>query len=73
MSKEGYISQNQSFIKNLPVWADELATKYGSNTASLYILHGNIRDLLPHKKKKMNLPLQGYRIIFPRFYSATGI
>jgi AAA+ superfamily predicted ATPase len=36
----------------LPSWAQELASKYGSKTANLYILHGNIRDLLPHKRKE---------------------
>jgi SpoVK/Ycf46/Vps4 family AAA+-type ATPase len=29
-----------------------MANKYGSKTANLYILHGNIRDLLPHKRKE---------------------
>jgi len=43
---------NSEFINILPVWAQELATKYGSRTASLYILYGNIRDLLPHEKNE---------------------
>ena len=43
---------NSEFINILPVWAQELATKYGSKTASLYILYGNIRDLLPHEKNE---------------------
>jgi SpoVK/Ycf46/Vps4 family AAA+-type ATPase len=48
MSKKGYVAENQDIIQNYPDWAGELANKYGSKTASLYILHGNIRDLLPH-------------------------
>jgi len=44
-----YNYSNSEFINILPVWAQELATKYGSRTASLYILYGNIRDLLPHE------------------------
>nr|AGS54326.1 cell division protein FtsH [uncultured bacterium contig00115] len=47
-----YIVRNKEFIKILPAWAYELATKYGSQTANLYILHGNIRDFLPHKRKE---------------------
>ncbi|MDR2134865.1 MAG: AAA family ATPase [Treponema sp.] len=47
-----YIYNNSSYIKILPAWAQELATKYGSKTANLYILYGNIRDFLPHKKRE---------------------
>lgn len=46
---EQLILKNLPFIKILPAWAQELAYKYCSKTANLYILHGNIRDLLPHK------------------------
>ncbi|MDR3138185.1 MAG: AAA family ATPase [Treponema sp.] len=52
MAEDQYIYQNQEYIKILPVWAQELANKYGSRTANLYILHGNIRDYLPHKRKE---------------------
>jgi AAA+ superfamily predicted ATPase len=47
-----YIYRNHDYIKILPAWAQELASKYGSKTANLYILHGNIRDLLPHQRKE---------------------
>jgi AAA+ superfamily predicted ATPase len=47
-----YIFRNNEYIRILPSWAQELASKYGSKTANLYILHGNIRDLLPHQKKE---------------------
>jgi len=49
---EQYIFRNNEYIKILPLWAQEMATKYGSRTASLYILHGNIRDFLPHQRKE---------------------
>jgi ATP-dependent 26S proteasome regulatory subunit len=52
MPEDQYIRRNEEYIKILPVWAKELANKYGSRTANLYILHGNIRDYLPHKKKE---------------------
>ena len=47
-----YIYRSNEYIKILPVWAQELAENYGSKTANLYILHGNIRDFLPHKRKE---------------------
>jgi ATP-dependent 26S proteasome regulatory subunit len=49
---EQYIHRYNEYIKILPAWAQELALKYGSKTANLYILYGNIRDYLPHKKKE---------------------
>ena len=49
---EQYIYRNKEYIKVLPAWAQELANKYGSKTANLYILHGNIRDYLPHERKE---------------------
>jgi len=47
-----YIYRSNEYIRILPAWAQELATKYGSKTANLYILHGNIRDFLPHERKE---------------------
>lgn len=46
---EQLIKKNLSFIKILPTWAQELSYRYCSKTANLYLLHGNIRDFLPHK------------------------
>jgi len=45
----GYYNNNKDYIDTLPDWAREFAYKYGSKTANLYILHGNIRDYLPHQ------------------------
>jgi len=47
--KEQLIVKNLPFIKILPAWAQDLSYKYLSKTANLYIVHGNIRDFLPHK------------------------
>jgi AAA+ superfamily predicted ATPase len=44
-----YYRDNQEYIDTLPEWTREFAYKYGSKTANLYILHGNIRDFLPHR------------------------
>ncbi len=48
---EQLILKSLPFIKILPAWAQELAYKYCSKTANLYIVHGNIRDFLPHRMK----------------------
>jgi SpoVK/Ycf46/Vps4 family AAA+-type ATPase len=47
-----FYSRNSEFINKLPPWAQEFAYKYGSKTANLYILHGNIRDFLPHQTQE---------------------
>ena len=47
-----YIYNYDDKIKVLPAWAEELANKYRSKTANLYILHGNIRDFLPHERRE---------------------
>ena len=46
---EQLILKSLPFIRILPAWAQELAYKYCSKTANLYIVHGNIRDFLPHQ------------------------
>lgn len=46
---EQLIVKNLSFIRILPTWAQDLSYKYLSKTTNLYIVHGNIRDFLPHK------------------------
>ena len=43
------IRKNLEYIKVLPTWAQELSYKYLSKTTNLYILHGNVRDFLPHR------------------------
>ncbi|MDR2135498.1 MAG: AAA family ATPase [Treponema sp.] len=46
------VYQDLDFIRILPRWAQELANKYQSETTNLYILHGNIRDFLPHQMNR---------------------
>ena len=50
MSK--YIAKNSERIKNWPEWVKGFIVKYGSKTANLYVVHGNIRDLLPKETKE---------------------
>ncbi|MDR0513091.1 MAG: AAA family ATPase [Treponema sp.] len=50
MSK--YIAKNSERIRNWPDWVREFAVKYGSKTANLYVVHGNIRDLLPKETEE---------------------
>ena len=47
-----YIAKNSERIKNWPEWVREFAVKYGSKTANLYIVHGNIRDYLPKETEE---------------------
>jgi AAA+ superfamily predicted ATPase len=47
-----YIARNSDIFQNLPGWVKEFAVKYGSKTANLYIVHGNIRDFLPKEKEE---------------------
>jgi len=49
---EQLIKKNLPFIKILPSWAQNLSYKYLSKTTNLYLIHGNIRDFLPHKMKE---------------------
>lgn len=49
---EQLILKHLPFIRILPAWAQELSYKYCSKTANLYVVHGNIRDFLPHKMKE---------------------
>ncbi|MDR0876606.1 MAG: AAA family ATPase, partial [Treponema sp.] len=46
------VHKDHEYIKILPGWAQELANKYRSKTTNLYIVHGNIRDFLPHEKNE---------------------
>ena len=32
---------------NLPAWAQELSHKYYSRTFAVFVLHGNVHDLVP--------------------------
>ena len=45
------IKYNSELIHELPPWAQELATKYCTETVNLYFVHGNIRDFLPHNHR----------------------
>jgi len=49
---EQLILKSLPFIRILPSWAQELSYKYCSKTANLYIVHGNMRDFLPHQMRE---------------------
>jgi len=46
----------------LPAWAQELSEKYYSGATSMFVLHGNVRDLAPWKRNGTAefLPLQRF-------------
>ncbi len=39
-----------SSLEGLPAWARQLSEKYYSRTFTLFLLHGNVRDLVPVKR-----------------------
>src|SRR6266852_3932224 len=49
-------------LESLPVWARELSEKYYSGVTSMFVLHGNVRDLAPWKSNGATefLPLQRF-------------
>ena len=52
MGGQQLIETNLEDIKFLPSWAQILANKYQSKTVNMYLIHGNIRDFLPHSIKE---------------------
>ena len=37
-------------LEAFPIWARELSEKYYSRTISMFVLHGNVRDLVAWKR-----------------------
>ena len=37
-------------LEGLPAWARQLSEKYYSRTFTMFLLHGNVRDLVPVKR-----------------------
>src|SRR5579871_5691994 len=37
-------------MNELPAWAQQLSEKYISRTFSMFVLHGNVRDLVPGRE-----------------------
>ncbi len=37
-------------LESLPLWARELSEKYYSRTLTMFVLHGNVRDVVPLKR-----------------------
>ena len=48
MGGQQLINVDLEDIKVLPSSAQELSNKYCSKTVNMYLIHGNIRDFLPH-------------------------
>jgi AAA+ superfamily predicted ATPase len=49
-------------LESLPVWARELSERYYSRTLSMFVLHGNVRDLVPLRRNGETafLPLNAF-------------
>jgi hypothetical protein len=41
---------NSVHLESLPGWARQLSEKYYSRTLSMFVLHGNVRDLVSWKR-----------------------
>ena len=52
----------QLHFKNLPDWARLLSEKYYSGTIAMFVLHGNVHDLVPRKENEKTefLPLRRF-------------
>src|SRR5580693_3063733 len=42
----------ERYLDGLPAWARELSEKYYSRSFALFVLHGNVRDLVPLPKQE---------------------
>lgn len=43
--------QSKSYLDALPAWARELSEKYYSRSFALFVLYGNVRDLVPLRRQ----------------------
>ena len=52
----------ETYLDALPAWARELSEKYYSRTLTMFVLHGNVRDLALSKRGSTSefLPLQRF-------------
>lgn len=55
----------------LPVWAQELRQRYLAGEASLFLLHGNVRDLYPWEESDGNTRYMALREFLERFLSRS--
>src|SRR3954454_21371603 len=44
------IPSTEKYLDALPAWARELSEKYYSRSYSLFVLYGNVRDLIPFRQ-----------------------
>ena len=56
---------------NLPTWAQELRNRYLAGEASLFLLHGNVRDLQPWREEGAEVEWVDMRSFLERFLSRT--
>ena len=43
--------QPESYLDGLPAWARDLSEKYYSRSFALFVLYGNVRDLVPLRRQ----------------------
>ena len=54
------------YLDALPAWARELSEKYYSRSFALFVLYGNVRDLVPLRRQESTefVPLDEY-LVYP--------
>ena len=55
----------------IPPWAEDLKTRYLSGEASLFVVHGNVRDLHPYGPSEAELGYVSMRGFFESFLGRT--
>jgi transitional endoplasmic reticulum ATPase len=66
-------------MRELPAWAEEIRSVYLRGEASVFVLHGNVFDLILHEDKMVPLPdflsdvLLGAKDVICQFNPASGV
>ena len=68
-------NRRQEMLASYPAWAQDLARRYLSRTISQFILHGNVRDLVPVRSGRRSWRYMGLRdfLIEELFASRDGV
>src|SRR5919202_5693108 len=45
-------TKSNAHLESLPAWARQLSESYYSGTFALFVIHGNVRDLVPLKRNE---------------------
>ena len=60
------------YLDGLPAWARELSEKYYSRSFALFVLYGNVRDLVPLRSQETRQPSFRWTNFSPARFSASA-